>query len=332
MQSLFDRLLPPSWLQIGLVAAILAVLALAVVTFDGLWPDMWREGYWSILFTAPTVIVYILIISRVMVPFQNSAVNSLHRISSLEDEEYNQLVQKTQMSVRKWAGLALALGFAFGFLATSPWANEDGFSWTMWYLALVNGLMFGFLAMVLQQSLAESRLTNHLQQGPLDFDIFYTSPFIPIGLHSLVVALAFIGGSTIVVFFSAVGRRPLNPVDGVLHGILILLTLLIFFLPMRQTHSVLRQAKLAEQDSLRRHMADAYRRLEQMTLAEKQDILPFATEVSLWTQYEERLKEVSTWPYNAGMLRTLFVSILLPVLVTLGQRLLAYLLIELGIN
>ena len=101
---------------------------------------------------------------------------------------------------------------------------------------------------------------------------------------------------------------------------------------MRQTHSVLRQAKLAEQDSLRRHMADAYRRLEQMTLEEKQDILPFATEVSLWTQYEKRLEEVSTWPYNAGMLRTLFVSILLPVLVTLGQRLLAYVLVELGIN
>ncbi len=148
---------------------------------------------------------------------------------------------------------ALALGFAFGFLGTSPWASEDGFSWTMWYMALVNGLMFGLLALVLQHSFAESRLTNHLQQGPLSFDIFYTSPFMPIGLHSLIVALAFVGGSTIVVFFSAFGRQGLALIDLILHGILILFTLLIFFLPMRQTHHVLRLAKLAEQDNLNRH-------------------------------------------------------------------------------
>ena len=87
-----------------------------------------------------------------------------------------------------------------------------------------------------------------------------------------------------------------------------------------------------EQAILRRHLADAYRRLEQMTLAEKQEILPFATEVSLWNQYEQRLKAIPTWPYNAGMLSTLIASILLPILVTLSQRLLAYVLVELGIN
>ena len=331
-QSFINRIIPPSWPQITLSAVILTILALAVITLDGLWSDMWREGYWSVIFTAPIIIVYIMIISHIMVPFQNKAVSSLRRISTLDDRAYNQLVQQTQATVRKWAGPALALGFAFGFLATSPWATEDGFSWTMWYLALVNGLMFGLIALILQHSFAESRLTNHLQQRPLDFDIFYTSPFMAIGLHSLIVALAFVGGSTIVVFFSAVGRRPLNPIDFILHGTLIVLTLLIFFLPMRQTHRVLRQAKLDEQDNLNRHLAAAYRRLEQMTLEERQDILPFATEVNLWNQYEARLKAVPTWPYNAGMLRTLFASILLPILVTLGQRLLAYFLVELGIS
>ncbi len=332
LKSFVDRLMPPTWLQIGLAAAVLTALTLAVITLDGLWPDFWREGYWSILFPAPTIIIYIMIIARVMIPFQNRAVNSLRQISSLDDEEYNQFVQATQAVVSRWAMPALALGFAFGFLSTSPWATDDGFSWTMWYLALVNGLMFGLLAQVLQHSFAESRLTNHLQQGPLSFDIFYTSPFMSIGLHSLIVALAFVGGSTIVVFFSAFGRQGLALVDLVLHGILIIFTLLIFFLPMRQTHNVLRKAKLAEQDNLNRHLARAYRRLERMSPEDKQDILPFATEVNLLKQYEERLKAVPTWPYNASMLRTLFASILLPILATLGQRLLAYVLVELGIN
>jgi hypothetical protein len=39
-----------------------------------------------------------------------------------------------------------------------------------------------------------------------------------------------------------------------------------------------------------------------------------------------------TWPYNAGMLRTLFISILLPTFVTLGQRLMALILSRLGVG
>ena len=85
-------------------------------------------------------------------------------------------------------------------------------------------------------------------------------------------------------------------------------------------------------DNLHRHLADAYRRLERMSVEEKQDILPFATEVSLWQGYEERLKAVPTWPYNAGMLRTLVVSIFLPTFVTLGQHLMALILSRLGMG
>jgi hypothetical protein len=331
-KSILDRFFPASWWQIALATAVLSVLGLAAITLDGFWPDMRSEGYWSVLLPAPSIVIYILIISRIITPYQANARESLRRISSLDDEEYDQLVQESGTDEHKWAGPSFVLGFAFGFLATAPWATEDGFIWSMWYLAVTNGLMFGFLAMVLQQSFVESRLTNRLQQGPLEFDIFYTRPFLPIGLLSLVVALAFIGGSTIAVFFRAIGRHGFSLVDLILHGILILCTLLIFFLPMRQTHRVLRQAKIDEQNNLRRHLAAAYRRLEQMTVEEKEDILTFATEVDLWKKYEERLKAVPTWPFNAGILSTLFASILIPILVTLGQRLLAYVLVELGIN
>jgi MFS family permease len=327
-----NRLASLGWWQIGLVAAILALLGLAVVFLDDLWPDLWHDGLWSILVTAPTIIVYILIIARVLEPFHLRSVGSLCQISALDDEEISLLVQETEASTRKWAAPALALGFAFGFLGTAPWASEDGFKWTLWYLALVTGLMFALLAWALQRSAADSRLSNRLQQGPLNFDIYYTSPFLPIGLQSLIVALAFVGGSTIVVFFSAAGQHRLVFFDLILHGFLIIVTLLIFFLPMRQTHKVLQAAKLAEQDNLRRHLAEAYRRLEQMSLEEKKDILSFATEVSLWQQYEERLRAVPTWPYNAGMLRTLIASILLPTFVTLGQRLMALILSRLGMG
>jgi len=330
--SFFNRLAPPNWWQIGLVASILALLILVVIYLDDLWPELWRDGFWSILITAPTIVVYILIVARVLEPFHLRSMDSLRQISALDDEEISLMIQETEAASRKWAAPALVLGFAFGFLGAAPWVAKEGFSWTMWYLALVTGLMFALLALALQRSAADSRLSNRLQQGPLNFDIYNTSPFLPIGMQSLIVALAFIGGSTIVVFFSAAGQHRLVFIDLILHGMLIFLTLLIFFLPMRQTHKVLQAAKMAEQDNLCRHLAEAYRRLEQMTLEEKKDILPFASEVSLWQQYEERLKAVATWPYNAGMLRTLFVSILLPAIVTLGQRLLALIVSRLGMG
>lgn len=232
----------------------------------------------------------------------------------------------------KGAVPALILGFLFGLVPSLPFWDGDGWSWTEIYLALANGLMFGLLALVIQQAVAESYLRSRLLQGTLDFDIFYTAPFIPIGLNGLAVALAFVGGSTIVVFFIAAGQVGFSLIDIIINGLLIFITLLIFFMTLRPAHKVLREAKLAEQDNLRRHLAEAYRRLEAMTLQEKQDILNFSTEVALWREYEARLKEVSTWPYNAGILRTLFASIFLPIIATLGQRVMAYLLVELGIN
>ncbi len=331
-QSFVDRLFPPTRRQIGVTAAALLFLIILVVTLDDLWPEFWRAGLWSRMLTAPTIIVYIMIIGRATVPFQRKAVDNLHQISALDEEAYAQLVQETQAKTSKGATPALILGFAFGFLPSLPWVWNEGVSWVNFYLPLVSGLMFGLLALVIQQSVSEGHLSNRLLQGPLNFDIFYTAPFIPIGLHSLAVALAFVGGSTIVVFFNAAGQLAFTLADIIIHSLLILVTLLIFFMTLLPTHRVLQTAKRAEQDNLRRHLADAYRRLEAMTLEEKQDILPFSTEVGLWQQYEDRLKEVPTWPYNAGMLRTLFASILLPILVTLGQRLMAYILVELGLN
>ena len=330
--SLVDRLFPPTWRQIVVTAVLLLLFVVLVVTLEGLWPKFWSEGIWSRMLTAPTIIVYILIIGRMLIPIQDKAVRSLRQISALNDEEYAQLVQETQQKTSKGAAPALLAGFLFGFFPSLPWVGNEGLSWANLYFPLVTGLMFGLLALVIQQSVSEGHLSSRLLQNPLNFDIFYTTPFIPIGLNGLAGALAFVGGSTIVVFYTAAGRLGFSWVDIGLHCSLILVTLLIFFMTMRPTHRVLREAKIAEQDNLRRYLAEAYRRLEAMSLEEKQNILQFSTEVSLWREYEERLKEVPTWPYNAGMLRTLFASILLPVLVTLGQRVSAYILLELGIK
>ena len=331
-QSFVDRLLPPTWKQIALVTVALIALITLVVTLEDAWQAFWQDGMWSRMLTAPTVIVYILIVAKVLQPFQRRAVDSLRTISALDDQAFQQLMQETLQKTSKGAATALGAGFAFGFLAGLPNAIGEGFNWINWYFPLINGLMFGLLALIIQQSLLESRLSHGVLHGPLDFDIFYTTPFLPIGMLSLVSALAFVGGSSIAIFYTAAGRFTFTITELGIHSVLILITLLLFFLPLRQTHSVLRAAKVSELNNIRQKLADAYRRLDAMTLEAQQDILPFSQEVALWNQYEKRLNEVPTWPYNATMLRTLFASILIPIFVTVGQRVMAYVLVELGIK
>ena len=50
-----------------------------------------------------------------------------------------------------------------------PTAVGDGFNWINTYFPIINGLMFGLLALIIQQSMSESRLSHSILHGPLDF-------------------------------------------------------------------------------------------------------------------------------------------------------------------
>ncbi len=56
---------------------------------------------------------------------------------------------------------------------------------------------------------------------------------------------------------------------------------------------------------------------------DREGILTFSNEVRLWKDYEDRLKSVNTWPYELGMLRTLLLSVLVPIAASQFQRLAA---------
>ena len=52
-------------------------------------------------------------------------------------------------------------------------------------------------------------------------------------------------------------------------------------------------------------------------------ILP--TRLSLWKEYEARVKATRTWPFNLSMVRTFAFSVLAPIAISLVQRLLSQL-------
>ncbi len=187
--------------------------------------------------------------------------------------------------------------------------------------------MFGLLGWIIVSALVSTRLQSTLHKQPLKIDIFDTRPFEPIGYYSLFVALAFVGGSVISVILVNPLAEGLDVLSIAVYGIMAAVAVLVFFLGMQPTHRVLADTKAQELAEVERNISATLRPLTARK-TEGLDIGKISTELNLWIKYEERLKRARTWPYNTGMLRTIFLSVLFPPIASLAQRFVVSLLIK----
>lgn len=319
----FDLLVNPSWNLIVALAILLALFALVAAGLDGQLGSIATNGDLRRQFIYPAMIIYILIITRILTSYHDEEITSLREISKINDASFDARIAANDVLARKGTPIALAMGFVIGLLMASSWLLDEVFQWSELYVALTSSIMFALLFWVAYLALMDTRLINGIERQPLEFDILYRQPFIAIGRQSLRVALAFVGGTTIAVLFTFSPAEGFDLGDLLVYSVLILVTLLIFFLPMTQSHRILRAAKSKELDTVNRRLADAYDALKGMTENDRESILAFSTEVKLWKDYEDRLKSVNTWPYELGMLRTLLLSVLIPIVASLAQRLAA---------
>jgi hypothetical protein len=103
----------------------------------------------------------------------------------------------------------------------------------------------------------------------------------------------------------------------VVYLLLVVATVLVFFLNMRPTHRVLTTAKSRELAAVATSIGRTYRQLRQRQDGDSPN--PDLSELGAWLALEQRLKAARTWPYNTEMLRTVFVSVLLPLVVPLAR-------------
>jgi hypothetical protein len=80
---------------------------------------------------------------------------------------------------------------------------------------------------------------------------------------------------------------------------------------MRDTHRVLATEKKRELDAVQAHILTACRALVQR-LEAGEDTGRLGAEINGLAAYEKRVQAARTWPYNTTMLRTLFVSVVIP--------------------
>ncbi|HMK08582.1 MAG TPA: hypothetical protein VK449_06075 [Anaerolineales bacterium] len=318
--SIWDRTISrprPLWATV-VVVALIYLPSLAAGVALGL-TDFTSEPASRALLAPPTVIAYVFILGPILGPLEVAVVRSLRPILQAEAEEVDRIVRRAE-TVTPWQELAaIGAGLALGVLVIG-FPAAPARSWPNLVIVASAYAMLGLLGWTGFVSIAGTRVLNAVLRLPMQVDPLDRKPFEPIGRWSLAIALAFVGGILIGLILGSYGPAALlEPRFWLLFLPLSLLPVVIFYLNMGPTHRVLAAARdgaLAEvQNELRRSFPML---LARMRRGEATGNLPW--EINALVAYEKELDQVSTWPYNPVILRTLFVSVLIPAATLLTRR------------
>ena len=181
--------------------------------------------------------------------------------------------------------------------------------------------MFGLLGWLFYTGFAGSRLIARLSRKPLKLDVLDPAPLMPVARWSLGTALMFVGGISLSMVFISSSRESFPWLEWgtiIIYVVLILVTVLLFFLSMWGVHTAMAEAKRRELALARKHLSTAFMGLRSRAVqgqSEGMDGLSVA--VAGWTAYEARIARAPEWPYNAGIIRRLAASVLAPIAVYL---------------
>ena len=311
--SIFDRFLSrsrPVWFAL-LVSLILLLLPFAAAMLDGMGREFLVSGTWRAYLMAPAIMLYIWLISPAMSRVGNEVVNSIRPLVQLDDESFAKMVEQASRVNPRHEVIAFGIGAVFGVVSTFTSGFTENVFWLGGYALIANALMYGLLAWVIYASVANTRLNAALHRQPVKIDLLDPAPFESVGRQSLLLALVFIGGITLSLFFSLQVQTITSWEFWLGYLILVLVTLLIFFLNMRPTHQLLAKVKKDQLDSLQKRINNSCRALlEQLDQGQHSDSL--SGEINALVVYEGRLVKARTWPYNTATLRTLFFSVFIP--------------------
>lgn len=308
----------PTWVTF-VISAVLLLVPFLAAQLDGLGAELIRTGSWRPLLIGPVIIIYILIVSPILARDDSEALRAFRPIVQLDDQAFSQVVERAGYIKPLYEILILALGAAFGAWLGSTWLRDSPSAWLYLCNIVLMAVMFGLLAVVVYWSIQETRVMVALHQQPLQFDLFDLSPFEPIGRQSLGIALTFVGGITLSLLLSVDPQNLFAWQNGIVYVPLVLVPVVVFFLNMRDTHRVLAQAKKSETEIVERRLARAARGLTGQ-IAASESAVALAAELNALAAYQKFLRNARTWPYNTAMLRTLFVSVLIPGTIALAGR------------
>ena len=313
----FDRL---PWRRRWSIAMIGVILLLFPIGLT--WASVGLEALpligvaWFRPFFPPIVTVYILMVIQVLQRTRENVALSLRPLVQVNDEMFIAVVRRTCRANPVGELVGFGIGAAFFLMIEGRFRGGPGHYWISLYYYIVSFIMFGAIGWSVYAVITITQLTNTLLRQPIEIDIFDVGPLEPIGMQSLYLSLSFLG--------AAVLSLPSNPYplfswqNIVIYSVLTFITVLVFFVNMYSTHRLLASTKRRQITVVETRFAQTYRQLRDLA-AGNQDTHVAATELNAWAVAKQELKLTRTWPYNTEILRTLFISIVVPLIVGLSR-------------
>ena len=308
------------WLRAGL-SLLLVLIACSIVFLSDLAGNDMPFGRWRSLFISPAVIAYVLLIAPSLARTDDQVIAALRPLILVSDTEFDRLTDKATYTHPAHELAACAVGLGFGIAMAQPALAGFTPPWVGACWLVTISVMYALLAWMVVAAIAGARMTSALYRQPMRVSVLHTAPFEVVGRQSLLLALAFIGGITLSLVIGGVQQSSLQGIGFWLsYAPIIAAPVIVFFLSMLATHRVLAQAKSQALADVRGQLEGAGRDLVQH-LDEKQDANAgaLAAVVATLVAYEKRLTEARTWPYNTAMIRTLSLSVLVPIATILLQ-------------
>lgn len=308
---------------VALAAAILILIPLLLA-----WLEVGDDVFTIIiqsegrhLFFFPLMIVFLL---AVMGPLQGTragVVRSLRPLIQVDDDRYTAVVSHACRVNPVGELLAVAAGVLFFLAIEGIYVDRGDYRLLSLYTYLAGLAMFATTSWSIYGGFMVTRLTNDLLQLPVHIDIFNIDALEPIGRQSLYLALTFVGATLLSLFFviPSDNVREFFSLDNIIiYSTLIVVTLTAFFLNMHRTHALLAAEKKRQFKSTNQSLARAYYRLQER-ISHDQDTDAVSRELNALAVSRQQLELTRTWPYDTGMLRTLFISILTPLMIGLAR-------------
>jgi hypothetical protein len=311
--TIFDRIFSrerPAWIKIS-ASLLLLLLPFGIAYFDGSLNEILDQGLVRIFLVAPVITIYIWLVSPVMSRRGDEIIRSIRPLVPLDDESFDSMISAA-IRVNPLYELGIfGGGVILGLLTAGGNALGENSNLLKVYWILSSAFMNGLLLWTIFIAVTSTRVHAALHRQPLRIDIFDSSPFEPIGRQGLLLAMVFVGGSTISLILSFQMESIASLGFWVGYILMVMVSALIFFLSMRPTHKVLAAAKKREHEAIQQHITSACRELVKR-LDGSQATHDLAAEINALAVYEQRIGAARTWPYNTTMLRTLFFSVLIP--------------------
>ncbi|MFC1874708.1 hypothetical protein ACFLY3_00920 [Chloroflexota bacterium] len=307
--------IPWHWATV-VIAGVLFLLLILVGYLDGDFNQQFAGGFWRVGLQGPVLIIYILVIYPFVLRLWKSAIEAFRPIVSMSENQFSRLSIEITTVNRRREWLAVFIGIFLFLVIQRIWLGWVD-QWFEVYQVTTEVILFGLLSWLIYSSIKGSRGIARLGKQNLQLDIFNTKLLAPVARLSLGNSLVFVGGISLALLFET-QETLIEWQSVVIYSILVLATILIFYISMWSMHNIMARVKRYELEVAQKYMAEMSRKLKEWTTkGQLQGMEELSSAVAGWAAYERRVKEAQEWPFNAGIIRRLFASVLAPVSVYL---------------